>query len=55
MPRDLKAYSASPLLAEPQFYIGQQGYLSDTERSEIIDPAVLAQQEKDAADAKQEL
>ncbi|XP_063686182.1 procollagen galactosyltransferase 2-like [Bolinopsis microptera] len=55
VPRDLKAYSASPLLAEPQFYIGQTGYLSDTETSEIIDPEVLAQQEKDAAAAKQEL
>jgi hypothetical protein len=44
------------LIIEPQFYIGQNGYLSDTETSAIIDPDVLAKKKRESAkDVKQEL
>ncbi|NXE62098.1 GT252 galactosyltransferase, partial [Calcarius ornatus] len=36
-PRDLKAFSAEPLLVYPTHYTGQPGYLSDTETSTIWD------------------
>ncbi|XP_044530838.1 procollagen galactosyltransferase 2 [Gracilinanus agilis] len=36
-PRDLKAFSAEPLLIYPTHYTGQPGYLSDTETSTIWD------------------
>lgn len=35
--RDLKAFSAEPLLVYPTHYTGQPGYLSDTETSTIWD------------------
>jgi len=35
-PRDLNAFSVAPLLIEPQYYIGQEGYISDTETSTVI-------------------
>lgn len=37
--RNLVAYSADPLLLYPQLYIGDSGYISDTENSVIINPA----------------
>ncbi|XP_030061214.1 procollagen galactosyltransferase 2 isoform X2 [Microcaecilia unicolor] len=36
-PRDLKAFSAEPLLIYPTHYTGQPGYISDTETSTIWD------------------
>ncbi|OCT85461.1 procollagen galactosyltransferase 2 [Xenopus laevis] len=36
-PRDLKAFSAEPLLIYPTHYTGQPGYFSDTETSTIWD------------------
>ncbi|KAM8930191.1 procollagen galactosyltransferase 2 [Pelodytes ibericus] len=36
-PRDLKAFSAEPLLVYPTHYTGQPGYFSDTETSTIWD------------------
>lgn len=36
--RNLIAYSADPLLLYPQLYIGDSGYISDTENSVIINP-----------------
>jgi hypothetical protein len=36
-PRDLVALSASPLLVEPTHYVGQVGYVTDTEDSPTID------------------
>ncbi|PIO35051.1 hypothetical protein AB205_0041360 [Aquarana catesbeiana] len=36
-PRDLKAFSAEPLLLYPTHYTGQVGYFSDTETSTIWD------------------
>ncbi|XP_070795381.1 procollagen galactosyltransferase 2 [Pituophis catenifer annectens] len=41
-PRDLKAFSAEPLLIYPTHYTGQPGYLSDTETSTIWDNETLA-------------
>ncbi|XP_055314673.1 glycosyltransferase 25 family member [Sitodiplosis mosellana] len=37
--RNLNAWSASPLLLFPTHYTGDEGYLSDTEQSDIIDIA----------------
>lgn len=34
--RDLIAWGANPPIAEPQIYLGQKGYISDTEDSSII-------------------
>lgn len=34
--RDLRALSAAPLLLYPTHYTGEQGYISDTEDSQII-------------------
>uniref|UniRef100_A0A4W3JZS1 Collagen beta(1-O)galactosyltransferase 2a n=1 Tax=Callorhinchus milii TaxID=7868 RepID=A0A4W3JZS1_CALMI len=36
-PRDLKAFSAEPLLVFPTHYTGEEGYFSDTETSTIWD------------------
>lgn len=36
-PRDLEAYSAAPLIVFPIRYTGQDGHISDTEESELID------------------
>jgi collagen beta-1,O-galactosyltransferase len=36
--RDLVALSASPLLVYPTHYTGEEGYVSDTEDSNIIKP-----------------
>lgn len=41
-PRDLKAFSAEPLLVYPTHYTGQPGYLSDTETSTIWDNETVA-------------
>ncbi|EGW08696.1 Glycosyltransferase 25 family member 2 [Cricetulus griseus] len=41
-PRDLKAFSAEPLLIYPTHYTGQPGYLSDTETSTIWDNETVA-------------
>ncbi|XP_073439011.1 procollagen galactosyltransferase 2 isoform X1 [Dendrobates tinctorius] len=41
-PRDLKAFSAEPLLVYPTHYTGQPGYFSDTETSTIWDNETLA-------------
>ena len=41
--RNLKAVSASPRLVYPTHYTGEQGYISDTEDTNIIRP-VLHQQ-----------
>ncbi|XP_032082006.1 procollagen galactosyltransferase 2 [Thamnophis elegans] len=41
-PRDLKAFSAEPLLIYPTHYTGQSGYLSDTETSTIWDNETVA-------------
>ncbi|XP_022122338.2 glycosyltransferase 25 family member [Pieris rapae] len=38
--RDLKALSAAPLLVHPTHYTGEDGYISDTEDSIIMDPKV---------------
>lgn len=35
--RDLKAFSAEPLLVYPTHYTGDQGYVSDTETSTVWD------------------
>lgn len=35
--RDLKAFSAEPLLVYPTHYTGDQGYISDTETSTVWD------------------
>ncbi|KAK2704936.1 hypothetical protein QYM36_017100, partial [Artemia franciscana] len=35
--RNLNAFSAAPLLVYPQRYVGEDGYISDTEDSELID------------------
>ena len=35
-PRDIIALSANPLLVEPLKYIGEEGYVSDTEDSSTI-------------------
>lgn len=40
--RDLKAFSAEPLLIYPTHYTGQPGYLSDTETSTIWDNETVA-------------
>ncbi|XP_040851818.1 procollagen galactosyltransferase 2-like [Ochotona curzoniae] len=40
--RDLKAFSAEPLLIHPTHYTGQPGYLSDTETSTIWDNETVA-------------
>ncbi len=36
-PRDLKAFSAEPLLVFPSHYTGEHGYISDTETSTVWD------------------
>ncbi|CAL8105382.1 unnamed protein product [Calicophoron daubneyi] len=36
-PRNLVALSAEPLLVEPQHYIGEKNYVSDTEASRVIE------------------
>ncbi|XP_071983217.1 procollagen galactosyltransferase 2 isoform X2 [Engystomops pustulosus] len=41
-PRDLKAFSAEPLLVYPTHYTGQPGYFSDTETSTIWDNETVA-------------
>ncbi|XP_048338483.1 procollagen galactosyltransferase 2 isoform X2 [Sphaerodactylus townsendi] len=41
-PRNLKAFSAEPLLIYPTHYTGQPGYLSDTETSTIWDNETMA-------------
>ncbi|KAM4021453.1 procollagen galactosyltransferase 2 isoform 1-T1 [Anomaloglossus baeobatrachus] len=41
-PRDLKAFSAEPLLVFPTHYTGQPGYFSDTETSTIWDNETVA-------------
>ena len=38
-PRDLKAYSAEPLLLYPTHYVGQENYFSDTEKSGLWEKA----------------
>ncbi|CAB3226123.1 unnamed protein product [Arctia plantaginis] len=35
--RNLQAYSAAPLLVNPTHYTGQDGYISDTEDSAIVE------------------
>ncbi|XP_073955723.1 glycosyltransferase 25 family member [Choristoneura fumiferana] len=35
--RNIKAYSAAPLLVHPTHYTGQAGYISDTEDSDVLD------------------
>nr|XP_048717959.1 procollagen galactosyltransferase 2 isoform X2 [Caretta caretta] len=40
--RDLKAFSAEPLLVYPTHYTGQPGYLSDTETSTIWDNETMS-------------
>ncbi|XP_072930727.1 glycosyltransferase 25 family member [Epargyreus clarus] len=35
--RNLIAFSAAPLLINPTFYTGQEGYISDTEDSDVIE------------------
>ncbi|CAM9143101.1 unnamed protein product [Bubo scandiacus] len=40
--RDLKAFSAEPLLVYPTHYTGQPGYLSDTETSTIWDSETVS-------------
>ncbi|XP_068617577.1 glycosyltransferase 25 family member [Battus philenor] len=35
--RNLKAFSAAPLLVHPTHYTGQDGYISDTEDSTVVD------------------
>jgi len=37
--RDLIAWSAAPLLLYPTHYTGDEGYISDTEQSTIVDDA----------------
>lgn len=41
-PRNLKAFSAAPLLVYPTHYTGEEGYISDTEQSQVIEEAMLA-------------
>uniref|UniRef100_A0A8C6SBZ4 Collagen beta(1-O)galactosyltransferase 2 n=1 Tax=Neogobius melanostomus TaxID=47308 RepID=A0A8C6SBZ4_9GOBI len=41
-PRDLKAFSAEPLLIYPTHYTGEPGYISDTETSTIWDDESVA-------------
>ncbi|CAL8281083.1 unnamed protein product [Lota lota] len=41
-PRDLRAFSAEPLLLFPTHYTGQPGYISDTETSTIWDDEAVA-------------
>lgn len=35
--RNLEAYSAAPLLVHPTHYTGEEGYISDTEDSQLVD------------------
>ncbi|KAK0140483.1 Procollagen galactosyltransferase 2 [Merluccius polli] len=41
-PRDLRAFSAEPLLVYPTHYTGEPGYVSDTETSTIWDDEAVA-------------
>ncbi|XP_041986273.1 glycosyltransferase 25 family member isoform X2 [Aricia agestis] len=43
--RNLKAYSAAPLLVHPTHYTGQEGYISDTEDSQILQPEEIEDNE----------
>ncbi len=36
--RNLEAWSAAPLLLFPTYYTGEEGYISDTEDSILINP-----------------
>jgi hypothetical protein len=36
-PRDLVALSANPVILEPTHYVGQKGYVTDTEDSPTVD------------------
>merc|ERR1712168_112119 len=38
-PRNLEAYSAEPLLLYPSHYVGQENYISDTEKSGLWEAA----------------
>ncbi|CAL4124140.1 unnamed protein product, partial [Meganyctiphanes norvegica] len=53
-PRDLKAFSASPLVVFPIRYTGEEGHISDTEESELIDETLGASSElfDEVVDAK---
>ncbi|KRZ34351.1 Cullin-1, partial [Trichinella pseudospiralis] len=42
--RDLKAYTAEPLLVYPVHYLGEEGYISDTENSGIVEQQQQQQQ-----------
>lgn len=42
--RDLKAYAAEPMLMYPTHYTFEAGYISDTEKSAIIQNEELFQQ-----------
>ena len=46
--RDLKAYSAGPLLVYPTQYTGEAGYISDTESSEIVAEGLRSRAESNA-------
>lgn len=35
--RNLEAYSSAPLLVHPTHYTGQDGYISDTEDSDLVE------------------
>lgn len=37
--RDLKALSVHPLLVNPTHYTGEEGYISDTEDTSVIEDA----------------
>lgn len=39
--RDLKAFSAEPMLLYPTHYTFEQGYISDTEKSLIVQNELL--------------
>ncbi|CAK1588530.1 unnamed protein product [Parnassius mnemosyne] len=40
--RNLNAFSAAPLLVHPTHYTGQEGYISDTEDSTVVDVTALS-------------
>ncbi|KRY01968.1 Procollagen galactosyltransferase 1-B, partial [Trichinella pseudospiralis] len=44
--RDLKAYTAEPLLVYPVHYLGEEGYISDTENSGIVEQQQQQQQQQ---------
>ncbi|CAH2034908.1 unnamed protein product, partial [Iphiclides podalirius] len=45
--RNLKAFSAAPLLVHPTHYTGQKGYISDTEDSKLVEEQEISGPAKD--------